>query len=315
MRRWDGLVERYVAGLGTRGLTTSTINSRTRELVRFGAWMKARRPKPSLETVDADVVVRYVSSRTAFHSRSTVSNVVSSLRCMGEFLVDEGLWRANPLRWMRGPKMDARRLLPRRIGREHLQALWGAAQRRPQEHARYQALCALAILYGTGLRRGELERLDVSDWDSAGGVLTIDGRKTGRERRVPVGEAAWRCIEAYLPRRHNRLELTGHLDETAFLVNGHGRRLTGHAIYGLLLRLATSAGVARVGAHQLRHSCASDLLEAGVTIPEVQRLLGHAAITSTMRYVAIADPARAQAMSQHPVNRFLAVGQEERTPS
>jgi site-specific recombinase XerD len=159
MRRWDSLLEKHVAGLATRGLSPSTITTRRQESVRFGAWWKARRPKLDLERVDAELVVRYLASRTAFRSRSTVSGVVSNLRCIGEFLVGEGVWRANPLRWMRGPKMDARRVLPRRVGRAQLQALWEAAQRRRQEHARYQALCALSILYATGLRRGEVERL------------------------------------------------------------------------------------------------------------------------------------------------------------
>ena len=133
MKRWDGLVERYAAQLETRGLAKATIDGRERELVRFGSWLKARRPRPGLEELDADLVVRYVRSRSAFHSRSTVGSVVSSLRCMGEFLVAEGFWKSNPLRWMRGPKVDQRRHLPTRVGREDQQAIWEAAQKRPQE--------------------------------------------------------------------------------------------------------------------------------------------------------------------------------------
>lgn len=315
MRRWDGLVERYAALQQTRGLAEVTIKVRTRELERFGSWLKGRKPRPSLEDVDADMVVRYVTSRTAFHSRSTVSGVVSTLRSMGEFVVQEGLWRVSPLRWMRGPKVDQRRRLPKRIGKEQLQALWAAAEKRRQEHARYQSLCALAILYGTGLRRGELVRLDVTGWDRDGSILKIDGRKRGQERAVPVGVGVWKCIEAYLPYRHNRLELTGHLEEKALLVNTRGKRLSGAGISTLIDRLVKSAGVAHVTPHQFRHSCASDLLEAGVTIPEVQKFLGHAAIESTVRYVAIADPERAKAMAKHPLNRFLGNGEGERKAS
>jgi integrase/recombinase XerC len=91
--------------------------------------------------------------------------------------------------------------------------------------------------------------------------------------------------------------------------------MLGHGINTLLHRLSGSAGVTHVTAHQFRHSCASDLLEAGVTIPEVQRILGHAAIESTVRYIAIADPQRAAAMSKHPVNRFLGPIDGERKAS
>jgi integrase/recombinase XerD len=315
MKRWDGLLEKYGAMLRTRGLEESTISTRVRELVRVGAWLKARKPRPALEDVDADLLVRYVQSRSAFHSRSTVACVVSSLRCMGEYLVTEGVWRSNPLRWMRGPKMHLHRPLPRRLDREQQKALWDAAQKLRQEHARYQAVCVLAILYGTGLRRGELERLDVDDWDRDGGVLKVDGKKTGAERQVPVGEGVWRCIEGYLPHRHNRLEAKGRLEERALLVNTLGERMTGQMVSTLVARLSKTAGIPRVTLHQFRHSCASDLLEAGVTLPEVQRVLGHAVIQSTVRYLAVADPQRAEAMGKHPVNRFLGTPPGERKAS
>lgn len=225
---------------------------------------------------------------------------------MGEFLVQEGVWDSNPLRWMRGPKLDPRRCLPRRIGAGELKKVWDAAQERQQEFSRYQAVCLLAILYGTGLRRGELERLNLDDWDRNEGLLKIDGRKTGQPRHIPIGSGVWRCIEAYLPYRHNMLEKTGRLGERALLVNRFGKRLNGLAISGLVSRLARGAGVGGITLHQFRHSCASDLLEAGATLPEVQKVLGHAAIESTVRYVAITDPSRNEAVKLHPINEFLA---------
>lgn len=315
MKRWDGLVEKYSALLRTRGLAESTIVSRERELVHFGAWLKSRRPRPHLEDVSAELIVRYVRARSAFHARSSVASVVSSLRCMGEFLVEEAVWRSNPLRWMRGPKADVRRHSPRRIGKAEQEALWAAARGRRQEHARHQAVCVLAILYGTGLRRSELERLDVSDWDAEAKVLTIDGRKTGLERKVPVGEGVAKCIETYLPHRHNRLEARGRLDETALLINTLGERLSAESLMNLLSRLSKDAGLPRVTLHQFRHSCASDLLEAGVTVPEVQRILGHAVIQSTVRYLAVADPQRVEAISRHPLNRFLECPPDKRRAS
>ena len=315
MKRWDGLLDKYVALQQTRGLAESTIAGRRRELVCFGNWLKSRRPRPALEYIGADEIVAYVRCRSAFHSRSTVASVTSILRSVGEFLVGEAIWRSNPLRWMRGPKMDPRRQLPRRIGREQQQALWKAAEEKRQEHARYQAVCVLAILYGTGLRRGELERLDLDDWDRDSSVLKIDGRKTGTQRHVPVGQAVWRCIEAYLPHRHNRLEARGKLEERALLVNTRGERLNSAGLGQLIVRLSKDAQLPTVTLHQFRHSCASDLLEAGVTIPEVQRVLGHASIQSTIRYTAVADPQRALAMSRHPVNQFLVTATEERKAS
>lgn len=308
MRRWDGLVDGYLQECTARGLAASTRDHRARELGRFGDFLKRQRPKVALEAVDGDLIVRYVTARSAFRSRSTVSGVVSEVRCMGEFLTRQGIWRANPLRWLRGPKMDARMRIPRRISHADLRAIWAAAGRSRTEHGRYQAVCSLAILYATGVRRGELLRLDVDDWDRDGGLLRIDGQKTGRERKVPVSGGAWRCIEAYLPHRHNVLERSGTVGERALLVGRDGQRLSSHALSSTIRRLATAAGVSRVTLHQFRHTCASDLLEEGVSVADVQKLLGHAAIESTMRYTQVADPARGTAIAKHPINEVLAAG-------
>jgi site-specific recombinase XerD len=224
---------------------------------------------------------------------------------MGEFLVRGGVWRVSPLRWMKGPKIDPRSRLPRRISREQQAKIWAAATRRREAFARYQAVCALAILYATGLRRGELERLDLDDWNREEGLLRIDGKKTGRGRQVPVGPSAWRCIEAYLPHRHNMLEKTGNVGEQALLVGRTGQRLKGHMISRLIKRLADSAGVSTISLHQFRHSCASDLLESGASLPEVQRVLGHRVIESTVRYVQLSDPERAAAIAKHPINELV----------
>ena len=305
MRRWDGLVESYLQECEARGLAASTSEQRARELTRFGGWLKRLRPRVPLEEVDAGIIVRYVTARGTFRSRSTVAGVVSQVRSMGEFLTREGIWRTNSLRWMRGPKMDPRMRMPRRISQGDLRAIWNTAGECRSEFARYQTVCLLAVLYATGLRRGELVRLDIEDWDRDSGLLTIDGHKTGRQRKVPVGQGAWRCIEAYLPHRHNVLERSVTVGERALLVGRSGRRLTGHAVSSTIKRLAQSAGVARVTLHQFRHSCASDLLENGASISEVQTLLGHAALESTMRYTHIADPQRSAAIAKHPINEML----------
>ena len=69
--------------------------------------------------------------------------------------------------------------------------------------------------------------------------------------------------------------------------------------------MARHAGVSLHSLHQFRHTCASDLLEAGVRLPEVQRILGHQGIATTVRYVHIADPQRRAAMARHPINDWL----------
>lgn len=308
MRRWDSLLERYLGELRTRGLAEETIKGRCRELDRWGSWLKHRRPRRTLEEIGCDQVVQYIQDRATFRSKATVAGIVSNLRSMGEFLVREEIWASNPLRWMRGPKIDPRARSPRRIGSKTMEQLWETAAARRQDYQRYLWVAMLAVFYGTGLRRGELIRLDMSDWHREEGTLLIDGQKTGRERRVAVPSLTWQCVEAYLPHRHNQLERMGRLDQQALFVNQLGGRIGPNSISGGLQTITRRCGLERITLHQFRHSCASDLLEDGVRLPQIQRMLGHQTITTTVRYLQVADPKRHEAVRLHPINRMLAAG-------
>jgi len=305
MRRWDTLLDGYIAWCETCGLKPETLRTRQMQLERLGSWLKRRRPRIALEDVDSTLLVQFIKQRTAFHAKSTVSGVVSTLRLMGEHLVREGVWLKNPMRWIRGPRLDWMRRPPRRIGREDLTRLWDAAQKFREEHMRHLSVAMLALLYSTGLRRGEIARLNMEDWMGDQRLLRIDGRKTGQERQVPVSDAVWRCLEAYLTHRHNKLEKLGRLEERSLFIGRQGQRVSGQSLGVWVHRLAQMAQVPLVSLHQFRHSCASDLLESGVSLPQVQQILGHAAITSTVRYLQIADPSRKEAIAKHPINEFL----------
>ena len=99
------------------------------------------------------------------------------------------------MRWIKGPRLDSRGRMPRRIGKEHLTKIWDATSQQRNDYQQHLSLVVLALLYGTGLRRGELERLDLAHWKREEGLLQIDGRKTGCERNVPVTDGIWRCLE------------------------------------------------------------------------------------------------------------------------
>lgn len=305
MKQWDSVVEGYLGVCEVRGLSPESGRSIRDELDRCGCWLKRRRPRPRLEEVDGQLLIQYVRSRTPFRAKSTVASVASKLRCFGEYLVHQGIWAQNPMRWVRGPRLDPRGKLPRRIDADHLQQLWEAAPKQRGSYSQQLSVAVLSLLYGTGLRRGELERLNLEDWKREENLLAVDGRKTGCERQVPVNEAIARCLEVYLPLRHNLLERRGTVSETALLINKDGKRLSAQSLGLLVHRLARKAKVPLVSLHQFRHTCASDLLENGASLMEVKGILGHKSVESTSRYLHVADPERARAISKHPLNDYL----------
>lgn len=305
MRRWDRLQDSYMEEYRARGVSALTISYTESRLERWGRWLKKRRPRVAIEGIDADTITQYMAASASFRSKSTVYGTLSTMRGFGDYLVRQGLWKINPMRWMKGPKVSPYSRLPKRIDQAHMEALWHAAAHRGGAYSSHLWVTILAMLYGTGLRRGELARLNVDAFDRNEGTLRIDGRKTGQERCVPLPEMVLRCLETYLPLRHNQLEQGGLIQETALLVSRYGQRLSGSAISNGIHDLATMAQVPIHSLHQFRHSCASDLLEAGVHLAEVQRILGHAVISTTVRYVHIADPQRRAAIALHPINNWL----------
>ena len=310
MRRWDRLLDAYIEEYRARGVSAESVAMNSARLERWGRWLKQRRPRVAIERIEADSITRYIESCSSFRAKATVYGTLSTMRGFGDYLVRQGLWGTNPLRWMKGAKVTPYSRLPKRIDRAHMEAMWQEAARRGGDYSSHLWVTVLALLYGTGLRRGELERLNVEAFDRTEGTLRIDGRKSGRERCMPLPPVVLGCLEAYLPRRHNQLERTGLLGERALLVTRNGTRLTGDAISNGIHAISRRAGVSIHSLHQFRHTCASDLLEAGVHLAQVQRILGHCGIATTVRYVHIADPQRRAAIGVHPLNDWLVLVQQ-----
>ncbi len=310
MKRWDALADRFLEGYSARGLADGSVAAMRREWQRWGGWLKARRPRPRLDEVTGEHVTEYLGSYGKFRAKTTQYGMMSRMRRIGDFLVAENVWRENPLRWMKGPRLDRRHRLPRRIGESTLTEIWEAAARTRETFYRHLWVAVLGVLYGGGLRRGEIVGLDLSNWDEATGTLLVYGKKTGRERRVPLPDLCRQCLEAYLPRRHNVLIKTSSAEQSLF-VNGRGGRLSRESLSRGIQRLAREAG-AKISLHQFRHTCASELLEAGTRLPHVQKLLGHRTIQTTMRYLHIADRELQRAIERHPIHQLnLSHGQEK----
>jgi site-specific recombinase XerD len=305
MRRWDSLLDNYLRQKELQGICGGSLATNKRELERWGCWLKTRRPKPNLEEIIPEQIIDYIRSRTAFRARSSVYGTISIMRGFGDYLTREGLWLKNALKWIQGPKIDHRMQIPTRIGREHMKKIWEVAATLENPYQRSLHLVVLSLLYGTGLRKGELMRLKTSSWDRTNMLLKIDGRKTGMEREVPLPEFTWKCLETYLPIRHNLLVRKGYETQMALLVGCRGRPLDSLTLWKMIRGLAEKAGTPVTTLHQFRHTCASDLLEEGIGLPQIQNLLGHATIYTTFRYIQIASPEIVKAIAMHPINRML----------
>lgn len=158
-------------------------------------------------------------------------------------------------------------------------------------------LFVLELLYVLGLRRRECSALDLVSLDLGAETLFVVG-KYADERLLPVApklkETAWRYL------RKARPELAPAAGETALLLGDEGRRLTPEALAYIVKKYGAAVGI-KLAPHQLRHACATHLVEAGMELGQVQQLLGHRRIDSTERYAQIhGREMRREFLRSHP---------------
>jgi integrase/recombinase XerC len=221
-------------------------------------------------------------------SRS-IALVLSAWRGFFRWLGHEGVVPLNPVDGVRAPK--AAKPLPKALPVDQAVAL--AEPREdddtdPALAARDQ--CIVELLYGCGLRVGELVGLDVrasgeaAGWiDAAEAEAQVLGK--GRKRRsVPVGGPALQALAQWLALRGTLADA----GEPALFVSRRGTRLTDSQVRSRLKRRALQAGLpTHVHPHMLRHSFASHLLQSSGDLRAVQELLGHANISTTQVYTKL----------------------------
>jgi site-specific recombinase XerD len=142
-------------------------------------------------------------------------------------------------------------------------------------------LVVLEVAYGTGLRRSELSRLDLQDFQRQPGSLLVRCGKGGKDRWVPLGDHLAELLERYLEQIRPAFQAAPQ--ECALFLGCNKRRWRGYSIARALQRYVAEAGV-RCNLHGLRHAYATHLLQAGAQLHEVRRLLGHRRIDTTEIY-------------------------------
>ncbi len=219
------------------------------------------------------------------YARSTIARKMSALRGFLWFLRRENLLQDVSWEVVSTPKKEKK--LPKFLYVDEVLELLDAPPRNSILGCRDRAI--LEVLYGTGIRVGELVALGTSSVDIEEGNLKVLG-KGSKERIVPLGSYALQAIVTYLHK--SRLLLLARAKEgkegPALFLNRFGQRLSDRSIRRLLKKYAQKIGASlSLSPHVLRHSFASHLLNAGADLRAVQELLGHASVSTTQLYTHI----------------------------
>ena len=286
-----------------RGLAKNSLLAYQNDLADFAGFLTAASETP--ERIAIGALRRYVQGLAdAGLKPSTAARRLSALRQFFRFLAQEGIREDDPSALLDAPKRA--RPLPKLLSESEVDQLLVAARNGrddPAEAARLTAL--LELLYATGLRVSELVGLRWPPFGDDARFLVIRG-KGGKERLVPLSEPARQAVEAYAGFRQDFLG-PKQTSPWLFPSRGESGHLTRQRFGQLLKDLATAARIApsKVSPHVLRHAFASHLLANGADLRAVQKMLGHADISTTQIYTHVLE-ARKQALvrQHHPLAKI-----------
>ena len=280
----------------------------------------------ALEAVQSSHIRRWVSQmHSGGRSGRGIALILSGWRGFYTWLGREGVVQSNPVQDVRAPK--APKPLPKALSVDDAMQLaeFSAAPDVTDPWLECRDAAMVELLYGCGLRVGELVGLDAQASNSAKGWLDLEGAeahvlgKGSKRRSVPIGSKALLAVNAWLAVRDQGLKLLQQesavikgtptkgtatkgkfLDDassdkkvlsevqSALFIGRHGTRLTAQAIWQRLKQRSLKAGLSTpVHPHMLRHSVASHLLQSSSDLRAVQELLGHANISTTQVYTRL----------------------------
>lgn len=235
--------------------------------------------------VTAEVVDAYVDHmKEQSYASSSVARKVAAVKSFFNHLFARNLIQSNPTINIDSPKVKKR--LPRTLSAEDIELLL-QAPRQKQSPKNLRDTALLTMLYSTGMRVTEVVSLRLEDVDLERNVLRCES-KDEAPRELPLDTEARESIAAYLA--NGRQYLVKNKDEDALFLNHRGQQLTRQGLWLIIKAYAKKAKLSGdVTPHTLRHSFAAHKLEGGSELQEVQRLLGHANISTTQIYTQLSD--------------------------
>lgn len=280
----------------------------------------------ALEAVQSSHIRRWVSQmHSGGRSGRGIALIMSGWRGFYTWLGREGVVQSNPVQDVRAPK--APKPLPKALSVDDAMQLaeFSATPDVTDPWLECRDAAMVELLYGCGLRVGELVGLDAQASNTAKGWLDLEGAeahvlgKGSKRRSVPIGSKALAAVHAWLAVRDQGLTVLQKEDsksedvllkdaisegavlkgassdkkvssevQRALFIGRHGTRLTAQGIWQRLKQRSLKAGLSTpVHPHMLRHSFASHLLQSSSDLRAVQELLGHANISTTQVYTRL----------------------------
>ncbi|MGE4293145.1 MAG: tyrosine-type recombinase/integrase [Desulfovibrio sp.] len=286
-----------------RGLSPLTLNAYRLDLGQFAACMELPPDTPVTE-IDKNCMRAYIAQLAERYKPKSTRRKLATLKSFFTFLEQEEWVESSPFRKLR-VRIERAKTLPRTIPAESVARLLHCAQARQgpaKEHSRrfmaaVRDIAVLETLFSTGVRVSELCSLRTEHVDLAQRQILVLG-KGKRERVIPI------CDSSTLGALHEYVRSYGEYLTSGepFFLNRDLRPLSDQSVRRIIRKHQGLAGLTgSMTPHMFRHTIATLLLENGVDIRNIQRLLGHSSLAVTEIYTHVSLAAQREALGKkHP---------------
>ena len=286
-----------------RNLSPHSIKAYKIDINRFQSFVTRGNGDIPLAKIDRSLVESWIQTMSELQPR-TVRRRLATIKSMFSGLERHGYVPRNPIAAIRS-EVKVGKSLPRTVARSTvlnlLRSVHGASG---DLETNRQEIVLIELLFSTGVRVSELVSLDLRSVDLLRKVITVNG-KGSRERVIPVVSDQ---LTILLKRHIDERVRSGAGHAGPLFVNRRGNRFSDQSVRAFLKRASGEIGSRRITPHMLRHTLATLLLEDGVDLRHIQRLLGHSSITTTTIYVQVSELSHRTALAKkHPRNRMCVV--------
>jgi integrase/recombinase XerD len=277
---WKSAIKNYKSYLKIeRGLSSNSIINYLFDIDAFIEYYEIDIDKKKPENIKSDEIQAFIYEEAKYKSSHSMARRISGLKSFFNYLNFENIRKDDPTDLIETPKLG--RKLPEVLSVLEVEKLLSTISvSEPQGH---RNIAIAETLYGSGLRVSELINLTISSLFFKENIIKVIG-KGNKQRLVPLGEYAKRCIEVYL-KKHRSIGKIHPLHSDVLFLNRNGKQLTRAMIFTLIKKYGKQAQINKtISPHTLRHSFATHLLENGADLRTIQVMMGHESITTTEIY-------------------------------
>ncbi len=272
-----------------KGYADNTIAAYQNDLTQFVNYIEVK-VNSNWHAVNKGTIAQYIerlkNHQPRPYSSSTIARKVAAMKSFSRYLVATGIIENDPTATLDSPKVKKR--LPKAISVEEINKLLEVTDSNDMPKSKRDS-AILKLLYASGMRVTELVSLNVEDVDFEAGTVRVASKNARlKDRLIPVIGNALDTLRHYV--EQGRTQLLRTQDDPALFLNHRGQRLTRQGSWLIIKRYVAEVGISdNVTPHTLRHSFAAHKLSRGQSLQEIQRLLGHANISTTKVYTHLAE--------------------------